>query len=463
MGVESKSAAVEAMEASWSLVSCLMGGTDAMRAAGRTYLPQMPMEGGSEYTCRLAVATLFPAFSETVGQMAGRLFSEPLQIGDDVPSVIIEQLGNADLEGRNIDGVAGEWFSKALEKGLCHALVDFPPMEGVVANAAEERASGARPYIVLIDPINVLGWRSQRINGIETLLQVRIIEAAEEDDGEFGTASVSQIRVIEPTGWRTYREQGEEGKKEWVLHEEGSLSLGKIPLVTLYTKRTGFMQGKPPLLELAHLNVKHWQSQSDQDTILHTARVPLLARIGADFGEDGAPVVIASSTIDLPTGGDIKYVEHTGAAIGAGAESLVALEEQMKAAGAKVLTKTVLSLSDNQAKDESDKELSQLGRMARSLEDALDQVLQLFADWQKLPDGGSIEVVADLDADVLTGANVDVLLDSVVAGTLSPETYFEELKRRSLISDELEWVEEQARIKAQKALMPQKDPAPTKK
>jgi hypothetical protein len=37
------------------------------------------------------------------------------------------------------------------------------------------------------------------------------------------------------------------------------------------------MMGISPLRDLAYLNVKHWQSQSDQDTILHVARVPILA------------------------------------------------------------------------------------------------------------------------------------------------------------------------------------------
>jgi hypothetical protein len=51
--------------------------------------------------------------------------------------------------------------------------------------------------------------------------------------------------------------------------------MGNIPqditLVTLYTKRTGFMCGSPPLLNMALLNIKHWQSQSEQDNILHVA------------------------------------------------------------------------------------------------------------------------------------------------------------------------------------------------
>jgi hypothetical protein len=44
--------------------------------------------------------------------------------------------------------------------------------------------------------------------------------------------------------------------------------------------RCAFGDGEPPLLDLAYLNVKHWQSQSDQDNILHIARVPILALIG---------------------------------------------------------------------------------------------------------------------------------------------------------------------------------------
>jgi len=35
------------------------------------------------------------------------------------------------------------------------------------------------------------------------------------------------------------------------------------------------MQAKPPLLDLAWLNVEHWQSASDQSNILHVARVPI--------------------------------------------------------------------------------------------------------------------------------------------------------------------------------------------
>jgi len=455
--VSTKMKAVADMEANWRLVDDLNGGTSAMRSAGEKYMPRWPMEDRQDYDARVKVATLFPAYSETIATMTGRVFAKPLQVGEDVPEGIAGNiLSNVDLEGRNIHVFGRDWFESALNYGLCHVLVDYPRTEAA-RTKADELASGARPYLVQIKPAQVLGWRSQKLAGVEQLVQFRFQEAVTEVDGEFGEKVVEQIRVLEPGRCRLYR-KNKDGV--WALHDDFATSLPSIPLVTLYANRTGFMQGKPPLLELAHLNVKHWQSQSDQDTILHTARVPLLARIGAeqrydDNGQPAADMQIGKSLIDLPAGGDLKYVEHGGAAIQAGQESLAALEEQMKTAGAKLLTKTVLSMAESQAKDEKAKEVSQLGMMAQNLEDSLDRVLDYCAKWMGLgDDGGHLGVEADLDADNAPAQTMEVLLKMVVASTLSNETAFNEAKRRGLVSDDLDWATEQERITNQAPVTP---------
>lgn len=82
------------------------------------------------------------------------------------------------------------------------------------------------------------------------------------------------------------------------------------------------MRGSPPLLNLALLNIKHWQSQSEQDNILHVARVPLLVAYGL---ADGETLTIGSSSatrFDDRQRQGLEYVEHTGAAIEAGKISL---------------------------------------------------------------------------------------------------------------------------------------------
>lgn len=448
--VSTKHPALSAVADDWALIDALNGGTRSMRAAGDRYMPKWPLEDDAGYKTRLAVSTLFPAYSETIATMVGRVFSKPLKVSDDVPQEIAGTvLQNVDLEGRNIDVFARDWFESAMNYGLSHALIDYPRTNGA-RTLADERLSGARPYVVLVQPRQVLGWRSAKVAGTERLTQFRFIETVSEDDGDFGMATAEQIRVLEPGSCRLYRRLN--GNGDWTLTEEFATSLDVIPLVTLYTNRTGFMQGRPPLIELAHLNVKHWQSQSDQDTILHTARVPLLARIGAgttiDSSGNTVEMQIGGSLVDLPADGDLKYVEHTGAAISSGQSSIEALEQQMQTAGAKLLTKTVLSLAETQAADERAKETSRLGVMAQGLEDSLDRVLDFAAMWMQLgDDGGHIDVEADLDTDAAPAQTMDVLLKMVAQGVLSSETAFREAQRRGLVSDEAQWEAEQERIR----------------
>jgi hypothetical protein len=167
-----------------------------------------------------------------------------------------------------------------------------------------------------------------------------------------------------------------------MVKASGNFTTSGIPLVTLYTKRTGFMRGSPPLLNLALLNIKHWQSQSEQDNILHVARVPLLSVFGL---EDGQELTIGSSVAtkfsDRSKQG-MEYTEHTGTAINAGKISLEDLENQMRQAGAKLLrAENTSTKSDDQTHEEHMQENSPLYTMASSLEDALDNILQIMAEW----------------------------------------------------------------------------------
>lgn len=267
--------AVDRMRGYWAIVDPLMGGTQAMRAAGKALLPQYPAERDDTYAERLKLSTLLPAYAETVGNNTSRVFAEPLQLGEDVPEQIKALCTDIDLGGNDLNSWSVEWFREALAKGLCHALIEHHPTRDPEGNKlyktkAEEEAAGVRPYAVIIKPGQVLGWRYEGAR----LVQFRYLETVEEQDGEFGIKCVDQVRVLEPGHWRTYRKP--DGSGEWVQSGQGSTSLSYIPLVTFYTGRTGPLAAKPPLLELAHLNVKHWQSQSDQDNLLHVARVPLL-------------------------------------------------------------------------------------------------------------------------------------------------------------------------------------------
>ena len=447
--------AVDAMRVDWAVVDPLMGGTRAMREAGFILLPKWPKEEDCDYQVRLKQSTLLPAYSETIKNMTGRVFAEPIMLSDDVPEPIKVFAENLDRQGNNLQVWSQSFFSQALSHGLCHALVEYPKTTGedgkpLYKTKAEESAAKVRPYVVMIRPQQVIGWRSGSVGGESVLTQFWYMEGIEEDDGEFGTKAVAQIRVLDPGRWRTFRNVDDgKGGKVWKLHEEGKTTLKTIPLTTFYTNRTGFITATPPLLELAHLNVKHWQSQSDQDNILHVARVPMLAIIGIEDENWELKVGTASAT-KLPKEADMKWVEHTGASIGAGRISLQDLEDQMRIAGAKLLQKDKQATKTaTQAEDEAAQEMSPLQTMAGQLEDAIDQILQHFADFTAQQSGGHAQVNGNFDIDFAPETTLPLLLNMASQSRLSNETLFVELQRRGVISADRDWETEKARLEEQ--------------
>jgi hypothetical protein len=437
-----QSAQVAGMQADWGLVRVLLGGTAAIREAGERYLPKNHSEEREAYEARLKSSTLFPGFSRTVKTLAAKPFSKALAFGDDVPEQIQEYCEDVDLEGQNLHAFSSKVMQNVLAYGLHGVLVDFPPVVPA-RNLEEERQTGARPYFVSIKAEQLLGWRASRVGGRWVIDQLRYMEAVDEPDGEFADACIKQVRVLEPGKWRTFRMDARTQK--WVMHEEGVTSLPYVPFVPFYGERTGFMSGKPPLIELAHLNVEHWQSASDQRNILHVARVPILAVIG-DIPETFSLAIGSSGAANLPAGCDMKFVEHTGQAIGAGKEDLEALEERMRQAGAELLVLKRGNATATEIATDNAIGMCALQEIVQSFEDSLDQCLQIMADWVRLPEGGHVTVFNDFGAASLADASAELLLKAQQGGIVSKPTFINEMKRRGILSAEVDAEDESERI-----------------
>ncbi|MCV4274467.1 DUF4055 domain-containing protein [Pseudomonas capsici] len=78
-----------------------------------------------------------------------------------------------------------------------------------------------------------------------------------------------------------------------------------------------------------------YQESSDQWNILRIARVPVLFASGV--AEDALIAIGSEYAIKGESGADLKYVEHSGAAIGAGRDSLKDLEAKMQSYGSDML------------------------------------------------------------------------------------------------------------------------------
>lgn len=437
--VATPTSAITAMSAEWDMACALLGGTKVMRMAGIKYLPKWPGEEADAYRDRVSTATLYPAYSRTIKTLAGKPFSKPITIGADVPAQLVDWSADMDMQGRNLHAFASEVFEHVLGYGLSGILVDYPDAVEVKTKA-DEMAQGLRPYCVHIKATQILGWRSTRINGVDTLTQLRYMEQVEVDDGPYGTKTVDQVRVLLPGSYQLWQMSE---KKEWVKIKDQAVSLNVIPFVPFYGDMHSLMRGRPPLVEMGYLNIEHWQSASDQQTILHVARVPILTVDGIE-DEKFSLAIGAGTVVKLPTGCVMKYVEHTGAAIKSGQDSLNELEDRMRQAGAELLQLNMRRITATQIHMENELGMCALQRIAQSFEDGLDKTLELMSIWAGLDKGGHVALFSDYGGVTLSDSMAELLNME-----LSNETRFEEAQRRGILSPDLTWEDEYGRLELQ--------------
>jgi hypothetical protein len=439
------SAAYDMMVPRWHVIETLLGGTEAMRCAGEAYLPKHQEETDTGYQERLQSAVLLNMVEQTLDTLSGKPFSEPIKLNDDVPAAIQERiLDDVDLQGNNLDVFARQWFREGMAKAFAHVLIDFPrpaPREdGQPRTLADDRREGLRPYWVLIKPECLLFARSEVINGVEVLQHVRIMEHYTVQDG-FAEVCKRRIRVLEPgivQLWepKPSKKQGQD--EEWEMVDEWATGLTYVPLVTFYADRDGFMCGKPPLLDLAWLNVAHWQSSADQRHILTVSRFPILACSGAS-GEDSDPVVVGPNKVlyNPDPQGRFYYVEHTGQAIAAGRTDLQDLEQQMAGYGAEFLKKRPGDQTATARALDSAEASSDLAAMIGLFEDAVAQALDITAEWMRLGvTGGTVELVKDFELEEQDAIGLQELREARKSRDISRKAYLNALRLRGILPED---------------------------
>jgi len=451
-GLDTKTQIVVDMAKAWPMIESLMGGTQAMRDDAAMLLRE-PRETRGEFDYRRQVATLYPALERTVSVMAGKPFSKQATFSEEQNKQITKLLENIDNQGRSGHAFLSDLFlGEVMPYGLCGVLVDQKKLvtaEGVKPTLADVKQQGVRPYWVTVKHSDIIGWREENVGGEVRLKQLRLRETMEEDDGNYNVKQVEAVRLLEPGTWQLFKK---DAQGHLQLHDEGVTGLSYIPFQPFYGKRLGFMRGAPPLLNLAFLNVKHYQQQSDQDDSARFARKRLLVFSGVDDTQMIAIEASSSAAICIPVDAKAEVVQGSAESVEVGRGELGVLEEQMVRTGAELVVKMPSGArTATQDNNEAEGNKSELQRIVESFEDSVDNVLQFTADFLAAGEGagGHITLFKDFGAATLTEASAKLVLDLHNAGLITKVTAIKEQQRRGMLSadivpqDELDAVEEE--------------------
>ncbi len=426
----------------------LMDGTEAMRAAGETFLPREDAESQENYDSRVARSFLFGGFERTVEILAGEVFDKPLQIKGKTPQQFVDFADNIDLQGHDLTQFSREAFEKALWQAQGFILVELPkPPKDENGNvrqttAAEDKALGRRPYWVWLSGENLLGGMTEMENGRVIYKQLRFLEYVVEPDGVFGEKEIKQVRVLTPGVWQIWREHTtSDGRATWIVHDEGALALPDIiPIVQFITGRAKSQFNiKPPLTGLAELNQAHWISSSDQNNILHFTRIPFLFGRMLDKDPEGQVIVSPRNLLHSNNpDSDLKFVEHTGAAMGDGWKDQERLEMLMGLYGLQLVSD---ARSGNVTATEkaltTAKTSSFLNSLALGWQSVVNEAIKLTCAVLKITYDGGVMVNTDFSL-ALSNFDNKIILEGYSTGLIDRGTTIDELKRRGTLSDSLD-------------------------
>ncbi len=415
-----------AQEAHWILIEDLLQGTFGMRQKHRRYLPQEPRELDESYDNRLARSVCPPYYQRLERLLAGMLTRKPVRLVD-TSDTIREQLFDVDLNGNDLNVWTYETARKMVRYGHVGTLVDAP-------------ADGGRPYWVNYTPRQILGWRTEANEGKQRLTMLRLQELASVPDGEYGEKVVQQVRVLTPGEYQIHQK---DDKGDFRMVDEGRTSLSSIPFSIAYANRLGFMESRPPLEDIAELNLKTYQIQSDLDNQLHISAVPMLAFYG--FPSSAEEVSAGpGEAIAFPAEGRAEYIEPGGTSFEYQFKRLEALAMQINELGLSAVLGQKLTAETAEAKrinrSQGD---STMMVIAQNMQDMIDNCLQFHAQYLGQNEAaGSCHVNRDFMGTRLEPQEINSLLQLYTAGTITQETLLQQLSDGEVLGDDFDVEEE---------------------
>jgi len=425
----------------------VLEGEDQVKSKNTLYLPMPSGMTEAEYDAYQTRAAFTNYTARALDAMLGLVGKKkPVLIA---PEPLHDLEDDITMTGVSLDSFAMDCLYETLAVGRGGVLVDYPEIVTPSLSVAEAEEDDNRPYFVLFKAKDILDWREGRVGNRRVLTYVKLRESFEEPVGPYSTEVKNRIRVlrIDDDGYCVFEVhepvEGEDGKISFVIRDEATkkyvyqagVPIRYIPFVFLGPMRNTASVQRPPLLDMAFLNIHHYQASADRNHAVHWADLPTPVFFGNLLTEDGGVATSVklgpTSAINLATGGDAKYLEMMGHGIQPTKELMAEYTDAMAMLGNKILS------MDSRAAEAAETAAIQrsgeqaiLAAMANNISLALTQALNIAADYLGIGSDDE-EIVYRLPTDYLPGAmesqTIIALIGALQSQALSREEFYDAL------------------------------------
>lgn len=323
----------------WQLMRDALAG----EVAKEKYVPKLSDQEAEEYSAYVGRAEFYNATARTQVALTGLLFAKPPKV--ELPEALKTIGENISLDDDTLEALAKNIADECLSVGRCGVLVDLPSVEKADYSKLEAERLNLRAYATLYKAENIINWRTTKINGSNVTSLVVLAETyAEPTQDEFVDNIKTRYRVLDlHDGYYRQRvfSETKAGNFEVVSEIYPSANGGKLeylPFTFFNVNDLKTAVEKPPLLDLARVNISHFRSEVDLEHGTHFTALPTPYVTGYQ-GESSEKLKIGSTAVWVINDPSAKvgFLEFSGAGLSTLENRIAVKEKRMSILGARLL------------------------------------------------------------------------------------------------------------------------------
>lgn len=426
-------------------------GDKAIKKNAETYVPKNKGVDIADYNA-IIQRSVFENFTEATAKgISGLIFAKEPTIS--LPTSLELLKDNIDMDDNTIVDLSQNIVNELMEVGRCGLLIDVPNIDTTGMTKPQTDALNIRAFTKLYKSETIINWRYESINSVNKLTLLVLHEVYEYWTDRFTSTLKNRYRVYSLKNNICYVEVFEENDKDFdsTMKEKEVKVNGKtinyIPFIPLTYKDISIIPVKPPLMDIANINICHFGVSVERRDVVHFIGSPFVMGKGINTKDSlGNDLVIrlGSSVAQIfqEVNADMKIVETQGTGLVFTVDLIRDLKATAAALGARLLVDDAIAqISENTMQMKTAGYRATIMQIANTASRAITQALKIIAEWEGTSKEQVKEVKAELNTDYnlseMDAQTITALVTAWQTGAIRQEDMFKKLQKGEIIESEI--------------------------
>lgn len=419
-------------------------GDKAIKKNAETYVPKNKGVDKADYDA-IIQRSVFENFTEATAKgISGLIFAKEPTIS--LPASLELLKDNIDMDDNTIVDLSQNIVNELMEVGRCGLLIDVPNIDTTGMTKPQTDALNIRAFTKLYKSETIINWRYEAINSVNKLTLLVLHEVYEDWTDRFTSTLKNRYRVYSLIDNVCYVEVFEENNKSFIntmnikpVIVRGS-TLNYIPFISLTYKDISIIPVKPPLMDIANINLNYYGVAVERRNVIHFVGNPFFMGKGINTRDDkgnALTITLGSSIAQIfqEPNADMKIVETQGTGLSFNESYLNDCKSTMAALGARLLVPEAnAQISENTMQMKTAGYRATIMQIANTASRAITQALKIIAEWEgQNPDEVKLELNTDYNLSEMDAQTITALVQAWQTGAIRQEDMFKKLQKGEVI------------------------------